>query len=390
MRKLVMIPGPTNVSDRVMNAMISPIISHRSSDFHQLYSEIAEGAQQVFETTDDTVVLTSSGTGAIEASVVNLVRPGDEVIVPVFGEFGQRLSESIELAGGKPILIEAPLGEAPTIDSIEEAFEKHKGAKAVYVVCNETSTGVRIPWLKHIGELASKYGTLFVADAVSYLGGDELPVEQWGVDLCVTCSQKCLAAPPGLSLLSVSKKARKFIEENPPMSKFFDLSNYIRFYERKKETPFTPSLPLYRAIHEAILLVLEEGMERRIQRHKTCANAFYQGFKALGLKPLVEEEIRSNTVIAIRYPQNIDDKRFRKMLDEEFRITVAGGFGDLAGKIFRVGCMGEISSHHVLATLSAVASVLKLQGETVNIDEALRITTDHLRPLKSLQQPLST
>jgi len=389
LHKLVMIPGPTNVPDRVMNAMISPIINHRSSDFHHLYSEIIRSAQQVFETTDDTVVLTSSGTGGVEASVVNLVRPGDEVIVPVFGEFGQRLSESIELVGGRAIRIEAPLGEAPTIDSIEEALEKHRGAKAVYVVCNETSTGVRIPWLKRIGELTSKYGTFFVADAISFAGGDELPVQRWGVDLCVTCSQKCLAAPPGLALLSVSKKARKFIEENPPMSKFFDLSSYIRFYEEKKETPFTPSLPLYRAMHEALLLVLEEGMQSRVKRHKTCANALYQGFNALGLEPLVREEIRSNTVIAIRYPRNIDDKRFRKMLDEEFRIIVAGGFGSLAGKIFRVGCMGEINSYHVLTTLSAVASTLKLQGETVNIDEALRVATDCLRPLKSLQQALS-
>jgi aspartate aminotransferase-like enzyme len=365
-----MLPGPTNVPNRVMNAMLAPIINHRGDDFHQLYRSIVEKIKMTFQTQNDVILLTTSGTGAVEASVVNLIKKGDKAIVPVSGEFGSRLADLIDSWGGKAVRVTAPYGENPRYDKIEEALEQNKDTKAIYAVYNETSTGTTIRDMGKIGNLCSSHGAFYVADAVSILGGDELPVDKWNIDICVTASQKGLAAPPGISPISISDRAKKYILSNPPSILYLNLKRYFKYYEESFETPFTPALSLFYAFNEALDIVLEEGLNKRIERHRSCAEAFYSGLSALGLPPFAKEEARSNVVIAAKYVDKMDDKKFRTLLAKDFRVLIAGGFGELKGKVFRIGSMGEVNKYHVTRTLASIISAMNMLGLKVNPEAA--------------------
>jgi len=357
-----MLPGPTNVPNRVINAMLTPMINHRSDDFRKLYKDIVNKTQTVFETENDVVVLTTSGTGAVETSVINLIKKDDVVIIPVNGEFSTRLADLIDNYGGKTIRINSPYGQNPPIEKIEEAFEKNSNIKALYVVYNETSTGTTLRNLSKLGDICKAHGAYFVVDAVSILGGDELPVDKWNVDICFTATQKALAAPPGIAPISISKDAKKYMIENPPPSQYLNLKRYFKYYNDSFETPFTPAVSLFYAYQEALNIIIEEGMENRINRHRKCANAFYSGLEALGFTPFADADSRSNVVIAVNYLPSIDDKKFRELISTKFKVLLAGGFGELKGKVFRVGCMGEVSSYHVMRTLSAISSSMSILG----------------------------
>jgi aspartate aminotransferase-like enzyme len=380
MEYLVMLPGPTNVPNKVMNAMLEPIINHRSNDFRVLYKAIIEKTQKVYQTSGDIILLTTSGTGVVEASVVNLIRKGDKVIIPVNGEFGIRLADLIESWGGQAIRIKSPFGENPPFGKIEEAFDQNKDVKAIYAVYNETSTGTTLRYMDKIGELCSRNGAFFVADAVSILGGDELPVDKWNIDICVTASQKALAAPPGISPISISSKAKEYMQSNPPPTLYLNLKRYFKYYEENFETPFTPALPLFYAFDEALNIIIEEGMENRIKRHKICADAFYAGLDAMGLTAFAKPDARSNVVISVNYLQGMDDKKFRTLLSEQFRVLVAGGFGELKGKVFRIGSMGEVNKYHVMRTLSSIASSINMLGLNAN-PEAISVAFEKMKSL---------
>jgi len=357
-----MLPGPTNVPNRVINAMLTPMINHRSDDFRKLYKDIVSKTQKVFETENDIVVLTTSGTGAVETSVVNLIKKDDVVIIPVNGEFSTRLADLIDNYGGKTIRINSPYGQNSPIEKIQEAFEKNSKVKALYVVYNETSTGTTLRYLSKLGDICKAHGAFFVVDAVSILGGDELPVDKWNVDICFTATQKALAAPPGIAPISISKEAKKYMIENPPASQYLNLKRYFKYYNDSFETPFTPAISLFYAYQEALNIILEEGIQNRIERHRKCANAFYSGLEALGFTPFADANSRSNVVIAVNYLPGIDDKKFRELISSKFKVLLAGGFGELKGKVFRVGCMGEVSSYHVMRTLSAISSSMSILG----------------------------
>jgi aspartate aminotransferase-like enzyme len=380
MEYLVMLPGPTNVPNKVMNAMLEPIINHRSNDFRILYKAIIEKTQKVYQTNGDIILLTTSGTGVVEASVINLIRKDDKVIIPVNGEFGMRLADLIENWGGKVIRIKSPFGENPPFEKIEEAFDQNKDVKAIYTVYNETSTGTTLRYMDKIGELCSRNGAFFVADAVSILGGDELPVDKWNIDICVTASQKALAAPPGISPISISSKAKKYMQSNPPPTLYLNLKRYFKYYEENFETPFTPALPLFYAFDEALNIIIEEGMENRIKRHKTCAEAFYAGLDAMGLTAFAKPDARSNVVISVNYLPGMDDKKFRTLLSEQFKVLIAGGFGELKGKVFRIGSMGEVNKYHVMRTLSSIASSINMLGLNAN-PEAISVALEKMKPL---------
>jgi aspartate aminotransferase-like enzyme len=381
MEYLVMLPGSTNVPNRVMNAMLAPIINHRSDDFRVLYKAIIEKTQKVFETDNDIVLLTTSGTGGVEASVVNLVRKGDRVIIPVNGEFSNRLADLIDSWGGQSIRIDSSFGENPPYGKIEEAFDQNKDVKAIYTVYNETSTGTTLRYMDKIGQLCSRMGAFFIVDAVSILGGDELPVDKWNIDVCITASQKALAAPPGISPISISPRSKKHIQSNPPPTQYLNLKRYFKYYEEQFETPFTPALPLFYAFSEALNIVLEEGMDKRTKRHKICAEAFYAGLGAMGLTPFAKSDARSNMVIAVNYAPGLDDKKFRALLADEFKVLVAGGFGHLKGKVFRVGCMGEVSKYHVLRTLSSITSTINMIGLKTN-PEATSVALERMKAIE--------
>ena len=376
-----MLPGPTNVPNRVMRAMLAPIINHRSDDFVELYTDVVDKTQQVFQTQNDIVTLSASGTGAVEASVINLIKKGDKVIIPVNGEFSNRLSQLIAGQGAEVVKLETPPGQNATLDQIKEAFDNNKDVKAFYVVHNETSTGTMVNYLDKVSDLTSRNDAFYVVDSVSLLGGVELPVDKWNVDVCMTGAQKALAAPPGISPISVSPKAKKYMIENPPSTMYFNLARYFKYYEESKHTPFTPALPLLYAYREALTIMLEEGLESVYKRHKVCSDALYSGLSAIGLTPFAKEEDRSITIVALNYLDGLQDKIFRDTLAKKFKVLVAGGFGDLKGKVFRVGCMGEVSPYHVMRTISAISSTLAMMGFETNAQAGLKTAEEKLKDL---------
>jgi len=368
--QLIMLPGPTNVPPRVMRAMLKPIINHRDAEFRDIYKRIVENCKYVFQTKNDVFVLTSSGTGGVECAIANIISDNDKIIVPVNGVFSQRVKETVECFGGKPIEIPVEWGKAVTIEQIKDVIEKEKDVKALAIVYNETSTGVTTRILSEIGKICEKNDVLFIVDAISILGGDYLPVDEWHVDICITGSQKCLMCPPGLALISVSEKAWSIIEKTTKKKYYFDLNKYKEFHE-KFETPYTPAIPLFYALDEALQMIKEEGLEKRFKRHKVCAQAFYEGVKALGLKPFADESCRSNVVIAINNPDKISDKDIREIMREKYRISIAGGMGKLKGTMFRVGVMGIVSKTEILLTLSALELTLAELGYKLKLGEGV-------------------
>jgi len=228
--------------------------------------------------------------------------------------------------------------------------------KALAVVYNETSTGTTTRNLIDIGRICHDHGALFVVDAISILGGDELPVDEWGVDICIAGSQKCLMTPPGLVLLSVSERAWKVVEK-ARRSYYFDLPAY-KEYQKDYETPYTPAVTLFYALDEALIMIKEEGLQPRYRRHNTCARALYAGLEALGFEIFPQPEFRSQTVVAAKYSPNMDDKKFRGLLRERYHVVIAGGMGKTKGAVFRVGVMGVVSRFEILTTITAIESAL--------------------------------
>jgi aspartate aminotransferase-like enzyme len=301
-----------------------------------------------------------SGTGGLECAVGNAINPGDKVIVPVFGLFSERANEAVTRRGGSTVDLQSRWGTAPTADQIRKIVKKEKDTKAIVVVYNETSTGVTVRELPEIGEIAKEKNLLLIVDAVSNLGGDDLPVDKWGVDICVTASQKCIACPPGLSLFSVSPKAWEIIEKvEKPF--YFDMIE-MREFSRKKETPFTPALPLFFALDEALRMVREEGLENRIRRHRTCSEAFYAALEAMKLSLFPNREVRSNTVIALKKPDGVDNTLVRKIMNEKYDVVISPGAGKLKDAMFRIGCMGIVSETETLLTINALENALTKQG----------------------------
>ena len=356
-QNLIMLPGPTNVSDRVMKAMLRPIINHRGDAFRGLCKGILDKTRRLFQTEGDVVVLSSSGTGGVEAAVWNLVRPGDVAVVPVFGEFSTRLAETVEMAGGKAVRVSSEFGKVPALEQLKAAMDAQGHFKALFLVHNETSTGVAAPYVEEATRLARDHGAFAVIDAISSLGGYAIPVDRWGVDICITGSQKCIAAPPGLALLSVSKRVEEFLKTSPPKTRYFELPRYLE-YAARGETPFTPALPLYYALDEALGELLEEGFAKRVERHDRMSEMLYDGLGSQGLKAVAEKSVRSKTVVASYYPPGVDDAKFRKALAHDKGVVIAGGFGPFAGKVFRVGCMGQINERYVNTTLKAIRETM--------------------------------
>ncbi len=379
-KKLIMLPGPVDVPYKISMAMIKPIISHRGKDFHEMMGNIERMAKEVFKTKHPVFVLTASGTGGVEAAVLNVVRPKDKVIVPIFGEFGMRIAKQVERAGGEVIRVESPLGTAPEIDKVKEAFESTENVKALFVVYNDTSPGVTYRYLKDVSKIAKRYGAFVVVDAISILGGDDLPQDEWEIDIVIAGTQKCLAMPPGLVLVSVSREVLDYVRKNPPVTVYFDFARQEDFL-LKNETPVTPAIPLFYALEQSLEEIINEGLENRVRKHKVAAKAYYNALTYAGLNPFVEEKFRSNVVITSTYPNGIDDKKFREILNQKFDIVIGGGFGELKGKIFRIGNMGEITEAKVLKTIEAIGGTLNIMGKKVDATEMINIAEKELSNL---------
>lgn len=377
--QLIMLPGPSNVPARVYSAMCKPMINHRGAEFHEMYERMITNGKKVFQTENDLFALTSSGTGGVECAASNLLLPGEKILVPVGGTFGERLANNFRTFGAQPVELKIEMGSTPTAEQVREALRKDKEIKAVAAIYNETSTGTTIRELPAIGAAAKEHGALFVVDAISVLGGDDLPVDKWGIDVCITASQKCLATPPGIALISVSKDAWKMIERGKPRSDYFNLLQYRKFALEKKETPATPAVSLFFALDEAFQMILEYGLDNWIARHKKAASAYYAAFKGMGLTFFAEERSRSTVVIAINMPQKISAKDLRDKLRKKYGVVVAGGFGALKDSIFRVGSMGIVTPREVITTVSTTEAALNELGFPGTTGDGLRAAMPSLK-----------
>src|SRR5881296_1437939 len=376
-----MLPGPTNVPPRVMRAMIKPLMGHRGPDFKEILSQVISKTKKVFETKGDLYILTTSGTGATECALQNIIDDGDKIIVNVNGFFSERLAEAIKAYGGHPLVVNSEWGNAPRTDDFRKIIKANPDAKALAVVYNETSTGVTVRSLQEIGKLCEEEDILLIVDAISILGGDKLPVDDWNVDICVTASQKCLMTPPGLAFISVSDKAwTKIKSKKINRSYYLDLLMYQK-YIQDGYTPFTPAVTLLYALNEACDMILEEGLPARYERHRICAEAVYNGMEAMGLGLYAEKESRSHTVAAVNSPLGMDEGKVRELIRTKYGIDFGGSLGKAKGKMFRVGIMGNVGSSDIMTTVGAIGSATSELGFKAKVDEGLEAARETLSRL---------
>ncbi len=357
---LLMIPGPTTVPKRVLDAMAQPITNHRGAAYGEILDETTAMMSEVFQTDNKSYLLTGSGTSAMEAAIANIVEKGDKVINVVGGKFGERLQQLTEVFGGESIEVTVPWGQAADPAEIKRVVEENDDAKALTMIHNESSTAVVNP-IKEVGEIMKDYDTLFVVDTVSSLAGDTVKVDDYGLDICLSGSQKCIAAPPGMSMITLNDDAWNVIDKVDSPTYYLDLKK-MRKSGAKSQTPYTPSVSMTYAMNEALSIVLEEGLDARIKRHHTGAEATREAAKALGLELFAREGDYSNTLTGIKMPEGVTDKQLRGTMRDKYQIELAGGQDHLSGNIFRIGHMGVTGLQELAMTFTCLEMTLKEFG----------------------------
>lgn len=350
---LLMIPGPVHLHERIIRAMARQMISHRSGDFEEVLSYCIEALKPLFGTKGDIAIISGSGTAGMEAAVASFSSVKRFTCIDN-GKFGERFAR-IASRYAEVDHLRFEWGKSIDLDAVEASLSE--GSDAVTFVHNETSTGILNP-AKEIARIARKYDALVIMDGITSVGGDEVRMDEWGIDVAIVGSQKCIGAPPGLAAVAIGKKAWDYYSDRVPY--YLDLKSYIKKAEGN-QTPYTPAVPLFLAFAEALRIIREEGLEERIKRHRVLSKAVrvWAGEAGLELFPeLNGYSSYSNTVTAIKMPEGVTDKELRGRLREEFGITISGGQEHLKGKIFRIGTMGNITKFHVIATLSAIESIL--------------------------------
>ena len=352
-----LLPGPVRMHPRVLRAMGLPAINHRSAEFQAVLADVRDLTRYLFQTAGPVAVLSGSGTAGLDAGVSGVLRRTDEVLCLVNGKFSERFFELCKVYA-RPTPLEFPWGEPVDPEQVAAAMER-RSFKAITVCHNESSTGLTNP-LKEIAAVARKHDALLIVDGITSVGGIEVRMD-WGLDVLVTGSQKCIAAPPGLAAVAVSDRAYGLLHEES--SFYTNLKAHIDGLE-ENDTPFTPAVPLFFAVREALRILKDEGLEARIQRTARLGAATRAAVAALGLEMLPRKGFESNTVSAIRYPPGLDDKKFRGMLEREYRTIVQGGQAQLRGKIFRIGHMGIVALQDLAAGFSGIEAVLGKLGHT--------------------------
>ena len=368
-KKQLFSPGPTPVPERVLLAMAQPLVHHRDPAYEEIFAEVREGLKYIFQTEQDVLVLASSGTGAMEAAIVNTLSPGDGVLVIRGGKFGERWGEICEAYGLRVVPLDVTWGEAVDPILVERTLEADPSLRAVLVQACETSTGVLHP-VKELADLVrDREGTILVVDAISALGAVDLPMDRWGIDVMVTGSQKALMLPPGLGFIALSEKAWGFVERSTLPKYYFDLTKE-RASQRKNQSQFTPAISLVVGLREALRMIREEGLEGVFRRHELLAKATREAAKALGLELLAE--VPSPTLTAIRVPQGVDGVKLKRALEDEFGLVVAGGQAHLKGKIIRIAHMGYFQPVDVLQVVAALEVELKRMGYSVELGAGVK------------------
>ncbi|HCJ57061.1 MAG TPA: alanine--glyoxylate aminotransferase [Clostridiaceae bacterium] len=373
--RLLLGPGPVEVSPRVLNAMSKPLYGHLDHKFLDIANETMELLRYAFQT-ENRMTLPMSGTGSagMETVMVNLIEPGDSAIVCVSGVFGQRLRDMAGRCGAKVISVEAPWGEIIDPEKVREAFKNNSNIKLVAIVHAETSTGVKQP-LEEISRIAKENDALLVVDAVTSLGGTDLKIDEWGIDACYSGTQKALSCPPGLSPVTFGKKAIDALNNRKTKvnSWYLDLSMIQNYWGQERTYHHTAPINMIYGLREALLMVYEEGLEERFKRHQLNSDAFVAGAEAMGLKMIVKnKEHRLPTLNAVSIPEGVEDAAVRKYLLEKYGIEIGGGLGDFKGKAWRIGLMGESSSrNNVILLLGAMGDAFMAQGHKADVGAAI-------------------
>ena len=377
---LLMIPGPTMVSPRVLKAMSKSIVNHRSAIFGEILNDTNEMMSEVFQTENKSYLITGSGTAAMEAALGNVIEKGDKVLNIVGGKFGERFMQITETHQGIPVELEVEWGHAANPEDVRYILEEEEDIKAVTMVHNETSTGVANP-IEEVGKILKDYDALYVVDTVSSLGGADVQVDNFGIDMCVTGSQKCLAAPPGMAAITLNDVAWNVVDKTESKTYYLDMKSYRKSGDKKvPETPYTPSVSLMYAMNEALNIIMEEGLEARIKRHEQAAKATINGVKAMGLELFAKEDVSSTTVTAIDIPDGMTDKNLRGTMRNKYRIELAGGQDHLKGNVFRIGHMGNITHREIISTIAALEMALKEFGYEIELGSGVSAVQETYMP----------
>ncbi len=373
--RLLLGPGPSMVHPRVLRAMSTPLLGHLDPEFLIIMNEVQAMLRAVFQTENPfTIAISGTGSAGMEAALVNIVEPGDTVVVGVNGVFGTRLADIVGRCGGNLVKLEAPWGQVFPPERIEEALKKEGKVKAVAVVHAETSTGAQQP-LDGLGKLCHDRGALLVVDAVTSLGGLPVEVDRQQIDVCYSGTQKCLSCPPGLAPLTLSPRALEVVKarEHKVQSWYLDLSMIADYWaEGKRAYHHTAPISMVYALREALRIVLEEGLPARFARHRRHSAALMAGLAELGCIPNATEGHRLPSLNCVKTPPGIEEAPIRKALLTGADIEIGGGLGPLVGKVWRIGLMGESArQENVLAVLAALEQALAGAGRSVKPGEAL-------------------
>jgi aspartate aminotransferase-like enzyme len=368
----LLLPGPTPIPEKILRALSMPMINHRGPEFKELLFEVTEGVKKIYRTKHHVLMYPSSGTGVLEAAVVNFISPGDKVLAVSIGVFGDRFAQIAAEFGADVQKLAVPWGQAAdpqTIKSILDQDSKHE-IKAVLITHNETSTGVYND-LKAIREATSNHPALFIVDAVSGLGAIDLRMDEWNLDVVVSGSQKAFMLPPGLGFMAFNDKALDVHRHSTNTKFYWDISLGLE-YLQKGQTPSTPPISLFYGLRESLIMMEKEGIENTLLRHQRYRDLIRAGLRAMGLELLAEDKVASCAVTSVIAPQEIGANLIRTFMLKEFNIVLAGGQQSLENVIFRIGHLGYVRDLDLLAVLAALELTLMRLGHKVEIGSALK------------------
>ncbi|MGZ3525441.1 MAG: pyridoxal-phosphate-dependent aminotransferase family protein [Thermodesulfobacteriota bacterium] len=359
-KKYLFSPGPTMLPPEVLLKMAEPVMHHREPEFERILAEIREGLKYLFQTKNEVLTFTSSGTGAMEGAVSNILSKGDKALVVRGGKFGERWGEICKAYGIEFIPIDVEWGKAVDPKQIQKALVSNPSVRGVYTQASETSTGAKHP-IREIAEIVKKYEeTVLIVDAITGIGVFDLPMDAWGIDVLISGSQKALMLPPGLSFAALSDKAWKSVERSNLPKFYFDFKKELKSVQ-KNQNSFTPAISLFVGLKESLRLIRKEGLEAVFRRHEKLAEATRAAAKALGLE-LYAPDSPSNAVTAVKLPEAIQGGKLKNLFFEKFGITVAGGQDQAKGKIIRIAHLGYYERLDMVMVISALEMLLKEMG----------------------------
>lgn len=369
LKKYLLAPGPVPVPPNVLNAMAAPMIHHRSPDFVELFKGVKEDLKYLYQTANPVLILAATGTGGMEGSVTNFLSPGDKAIYVNGGKFGERWGKILSAYGMQTVEIKVEWGQSVDLNEVKAALDANPDARAVYVQASETSTGAAHD-VKGIAALTKDRDTLCVVDAITAMGVTDVPMDEWGLDVVVSGSQKGYMLPPGLAFVGVSDKAWEFNARSTCPRFYFDFAKEKKSLEGD-QTAFTPAVSLIVGLREVLNMVKEEGIQNVFARHERLANATREGLKAAGLE-IFPTGTPSTAVTAVKAPEGIDGQDIYKTLRTKYGVTAAGGQDHLKGKVFRIAQLGYADTFDTIVAVSAVEMAIATLGGKVNLGAGVK------------------